>query len=175
MSESETRKSMDDVLASIRRIVRSEKEPEEAIQQPEEDAAAAMAAPEPAPEPEPVATPEPLAGTAADSAEAPLALTPEMRMDQDGEDDGAVANETMEAPVTQDPEPSVAEPLAPNSDGKLRAMVREVLREEMASEEVSDFVRSVIRDELVNGEIGSNISQNVMALIQSEVSKALGR
>ena len=165
---------MDDVLASIRRIVRSEKEPEEAVEQPE-------AAPAPAEEPAPV---EP-AEAAADDADAPLALTPDMLMDPASQAD-PVEHDAAPEPAPEEAPASVGdmaaaaaapvvEAVSGDSDGKLRSMIREVLQEQMSGAEASEFVRSVIRDELVNGEIGNNISQNVMALIQSEVAKAVGR
>lgn len=132
---------MDDVLASIRRIVRAEKNPGDG-------------------EPEPAAAP-----TAPNEAvEAPLELTPNMRMDVDSELDRPMDNDST-APVA-----------AVNlDDASLRQMIKDVLLEELSSDSAGEIVRSVIRDELVNGEIGMNISQNVMNLIQSEVGKTLNR
>lgn len=132
MSDTEGRKSMDDVLASIRRIVRSEKEPEEAVALDEQ-------------------TPPP--------ADGPLELTPDMRMDEQ-------IVETAVEPVAE------AIPAMPD-DSQIRDMIRDVLREELAGDQLGETVKSILREELVNGEIGSNISQNVMALIRSEVSAAL--
>jgi cell pole-organizing protein PopZ len=50
MSNEEDRKSMDDVLASIRRIVRSEKDPEQPMEPPADSAATPMAEPASAPD-----------------------------------------------------------------------------------------------------------------------------
>ncbi len=58
----------------------------------------------------------------------------------------------------------------------IREMVLDVLREELAAGgSGAEAIKGIIRDELMAGEIGQNISQNVMTLIQSEVSKALGK
>lgn len=144
MSSSENRKSMDDVLASIRRIVRAEKDPESA----REPAGTAEAA-RPAQRQEPAFT-EP---------EVPLALTPDMRMDEDGDPEEAGSP----------PPPAAA---APDRE-ELTRMIREVLREELEGGGAEDMVRDIIRDELTTGEIGDNISQNVLRLIRDEVAKAL--
>ena len=140
MSDADSRKSMDDVLASIRRIVRAEKNPEEGE--------TSMDTTPPFDE----------------AAEAPLELTPNMRMDVGSELDHPMDSE------------QTAATMATNFDeASLKSMIKEVLLEELQSDQAGELVRSVIRDELVNGEVGSNISQNVMNLIQSEVSKALAR
>lgn len=145
MSDTDNRKSMDDVLASIRRIVRSEKEP---------NAEPEVAAPS-------VVSPDDMDG--------PLELTPDMRMDP--------AEGAPEAPaVTPFDAPAPApEHLAGSSldEEAIRNVVREVLLEMLQDSDAGDLVRGIIREELVNGEIGGNISQNVMAMIQSEVSKAV--
>ena len=149
MSETEERKSMDDVLASIRRIVRSEKEPEPvAVPDAQE---------------RPVSAPDPV------EEDAPLALTPEMMMG-DAEVEEASAAPAADVADTQTPAPAVA-PAATVDPAILRDMVREVVLEQLAGDQAGDLVRNVIRDELMNGEIGANISQNVMALIQSEIAK----
>lgn len=159
MSDTESRKSMDDVLASIRRIVRAEKDPE-TVQ-----------------EAEPIAPdPGPVDGGAqtVDEAE-PLALTPEMRMGED------VAAQAAVPPA--DPAPLDSAPVAPVVDqmgasldqDAIRAMVREVVLEQLGGPDGDSLIRGVIRDELTTGEIGSNISQNVMRLIQSEIGKALAK
>ncbi len=60
----------------------------------------------------------------------------------------------------------------PDTDG-LKEMVRDVIREELTSSDAAgEAIRSIIRDELTTGEVGRNISQNVFALIQSEIAKA---
>lgn len=161
MSDSDNRKSMDDVLASIRRIVRSEKEPVS--------------------ESAPTATD---VGTAAETdegaADAPLELTPSMRMDDYVEDQDAPVKEDQDEPVedatiVQPDPPEMADvPAAPAiSTDEIRTMVREVVLEQLSGDDAGRLVRDIIKDELVNGEIGSNISNNVMALIQSEIAKAV--
>lgn len=151
MSETEERKSMDDVLASIRRIVRSEKEPEP------------VAAPDSMERP--MSAPEPSEG------DAPLALTPEMLMGDAESAESAVADAVTDTVAAATADVAPAAPAPSLDPEQLRDMVRDVVREELAGDQASEFVRSVIRDELMNGEIGSNISQNVMALIQSEIAK----
>lgn len=145
MSDIDNRKSMDDVLASIRRIVRSEKEPEDVS---DADVTATTTGTE--------------AQDNTDDGDMPLELTPDMRMDPDQTDTAADASPSTE--IDEMP-----------SEETLKSMIRDVLVEEMAGDQMGDYVRSVIRDELVNGEIGSNISQNVMTLIQTEVASAMGR
>ena len=166
---------MDDVLASIRRIVRSEKEPDEAVEQPSQaDAAVSSTEAAPVPEPQPDAV-QTFDEAPEDEIDAPLALTPDMRMDASAEptSEGApMSDETTTMAAA--PAPAI-EPVSADGDGKLRGMIREVLLEELSGDQAGELVRQVIRDELVNGEIGGNISQNVMALIQSEVAKAMGR
>jgi len=130
MSDGETKKSMDDVLASIRRIVRAEKQPE---------AEAAVGG-----------------GVMVGGGDGPLALTPDMRM-------GEAAADFVTTP------PAGARPDGENS---IRAMVRQVMLEELARGEVEEMVRKIIRDELTAGEIGGNISRNVLRLIRSEIDKA---
>lgn len=147
MSEPEDRKSMDDVLASIRQIVRSEKEPGQDDAPEIFDADAAEG---------PAVTVE---------EDVPLALTSAMRMDEASAADAETQAE------------SSAVPPIPASDieqtAGLRDLVRDVLLEELAGPKGSDIIRSVLKDELVSGETGVNMSTNVLALIQSEVSKAM--
>jgi hypothetical protein len=138
-------KSMDDVLASIRRIVRAEKEssvvtasgegPHEDIDRRSED-------------------------------EEPLVLTPEMRTDAGAEHAPArpeLAADTAEAS-------GGSEPL---DRDVLRAMLRDLLREELSGGPAEEAVRGIIREELMSGQVGRNISQNVLRLIREEVAKAM--
>ena len=171
MSDTDNRKSMDDVLASIRRIVRSEKDPEEAVTEPVQ--ADAPVEPDTADPMTPMTSSDEDDADSLGDADAPLALTPDMRMDDDASDEPEPAPEASSVPPTV-VAPAI-ERVSADSDGKLRGMIREVLQEQMSGAEASEFVRSVIRDELVNGEIGNNISQNVMSLIQSEIAKAMAR
>lgn len=165
MSDTESRKSMDDVLASIRRIVRAEKDPE-AVEEAVTPSADIMPA-----------------APAAEEA-APLALTPDMRMTEEAViADSPVAEPVAEtaidpmaatmAAATADPVPApVAPPLDPAMIGD---MVREIVMEQLSGPDGDKLIRNVIKDELYSGEIGQNISKNVLALIQSEVGKALGK
>ncbi|MEM7686272.1 MAG: hypothetical protein AAF293_15705 [Pseudomonadota bacterium] len=160
MSDTDNRKSMDDVLASIRRIVRAEKDP---VSTQEADPVAETGFETP-PEPE-------------TEAIEPLALTPEMRMTPDVNvpDVPSDLDETPLGSTTAavaDVVPSVADALDPD---QIREMVREVVMEQLGGADAGEMIRSVIRDELTTGEIGGNISQNVMRLIQAEVGKALGK
>ena len=154
MSNNETRKSMDDVLASIRRIVRSERAPRA------EDAETA--------------------DEVDDTGEAPLALTPEMMSDED--EDEAPPSAARVADFVNPPErPEDVEPmprtptLTPvpeSSDAEIRDIVREVILEELSDGDAAGLVRDIIKAELTTGEIGANISRNVLRLIKSEIGKA---
>ncbi|MEM6624017.1 MAG: hypothetical protein AAF674_17475 [Pseudomonadota bacterium] len=180
MSDNGDSKSMDDVLASIRRIVHGDRNaPASAASGTTADGG------ESAPEP-------PDAGQAAVSDDVPLELTPDMRTDG-ADPDQQAADPAPEAPVETpveepappeemagpDPQPAPAEAAPPADEGmaidpdQLRDMVRGAVMEALNGDQGDALIRGVIRDELVNGEIGGNISQNVMRLIQSEVSKAL--
>lgn len=140
----ENRKSMDDVLASIRRIVRAEKQPEDAEVTEDLDDDGPI--------------PQEVTNAGVDS---PLALTPDMRMHEGGVNPAA---EVVVAPAMEAPEVD---------EETIKSMVRDVIRDELASGDMSGAVRDIIRDELTTGEIGGNISKNVLTLIQSEVAKAL--
>ena len=135
------RKSMDDVLASIRRIVRADKE-------------GAMASTSGnGPNDESRRRPD---------AEEPLLLTPEMRAEAAGSGTGEVVRGAAAGPGAA----------MPDRDA-LRAIVRELLLEELSGGAAEDAVRRIIRDELTSGQIGNNISQNVLRTIRAEVTKAL--
>jgi hypothetical protein len=150
MNNSTDRKSMDDVLASIRRIVRAEKEPE--TQPASRDAPRGQ-------------------GWTEDE---PLALTPDMRSDS-GSETGTVDPEAIARPAAPALPPAPAEggEAAMPDRETLRRMVREILADELTNGSADQTVREIIRDELMNGEIGGNISQNVARLIRAEVAKAL--
>ena len=158
MSDTEDRKSMDDVLASIRRIVRSEKDPEQAEIMPEQE-------------------PTPMAGDVSQepTADIPLALTPEMLMEGEEEDGDDVTDAETVSESGPSETPVVAPPVGglPSVDpDQIKQMVRDVVMEQLGGEDAGKLVRGIIRDELVNGEVGMNISHNVLALIQAEISKA---
>ena len=149
---------MDDVLASIRRIVRAEKDPE-GVQDAE------PVVPEPGMQTENIAEAE----HSRFDESAPLELTPEMMMEGDAE---AVSTEhvsqafedvqeTAEAAMAIDPE-------------TIKGMVRDVVMEQLNGGDADGLIRGIIRDELTTGEVGSNISKNVLKLIQSEIGKAMG-
>ena len=140
----ENRKSMDDVLASIRRIVRAEKQPEDADIADDQD--------DDGPMPQEVTN----AGT-----DSPLELTPDMRMNEGGINPAAAA---VVAPPMEAPD---------LDEDTLKSMVRDVIREELADGDMGGAIRDIIKDELTTGEIGGNISRNVLALIQSEVAKSI--
>ena len=138
-------KSMDDVLASIRRIVRTEKEEAVATasgEGPFEDEGGRL------------------------EADEPLVLTPEMRADAGAEGAPArpeLAADTAEASGGQETLDREA----------LRLAMRELLREELSGGQAEHAVRQIIRDELMGGQIGRNISQNVLRLVRDEVAKAV--
>lgn len=155
---------MDDVLASIRRIVRAEKEP-----------ATSAETVDVSPETPPTPAPD---GAPATEME-PLALTPDMRLEVEAEAAEAQSLRLQPVPpvvpaaeVPVPEAPTETAPLAPSAD-ELRDLVRAVVQEELKSNAVDGLVRDIIRNELTQGEIGSNISQNVLRLIQSEISKAM--
>lgn len=193
MAENDSGKSMDDVLASIRRIVRAERDADG----PGSEEAQVVAG-----------------GQDGDEGDAPLALTPDMMSDAESpggpapvpapppHDPGPSAADAPPpvdvfgdpvgeaadlrpraaelAPFVNAPDPIDAEPEAPApaapaiDEDTLREMVREVIREELAAGQAEGMVREIIRSELTTGEIGANISRNVLRLVRSEVAKARG-
>ncbi|MEL6219896.1 MAG: hypothetical protein AAFR79_15755 [Pseudomonadota bacterium] len=204
MSSGGNRKSMDDVLSSIRKIIGSDRK----------DDAASM--PDMAADQEPLALGTPIGqGGAQDQQpggdDGALSLTPNMRVDfskltDDNPLSGAspaAAPATPASPPPAAPAPAPAQPtMAPppppapepapapvasadvyQDDGleddeavvideaALEDMIRRIVREEIeASGPDTGLIRQVVRDELM-GETGQNISRNVTALIQAEVSK----
>lgn len=161
MSDTEERKSMDDVLASIRRIVRAEKDPEAAQDAVEVQADAA----------------EVVASTVGVAESAPLALTPDMRVEDEMAPEAEMdAHEPAQTPVSAEVgEPEIAAAAPALDPEMIREMVREVVMEQLAGDDADQLIRGVIRDELVTGDVGANISKNVMRLIQSEISSAMGK
>ncbi len=167
MSDKDSEKSMDDVLASIRRIVRAEREPgaegeggdipleltpemmsgEEAIVDNVMTSAADFVTP-----PEPIDEADyipPVAAAAVAAARAGDAPQP------------AGTPEPVATPVPQMP-----------SEEDMREMIREVVREELAEGAASGMVRDIIKAELTTGEMGGNISRNVLRLIRNEIAKS---
>ena len=183
-THTDARKSMDDVLASIRRIVRAERD------EVNDGAVDADIVPD------------------SKAGDAPLALTPEMMSadeaaannaldastpasdPQDNEgadmnvndpDDASTELRTARvARFVNPPEPvDDDEPASPSvgldlDADELRDLIREVVREELADGRAAGIVRDIIKAELTTGEIGGNISRNVLRLIRSEVAKAKG-
>ena len=166
MSDTENRKSMDDVLASIRRIVRAEKDPE-TLQDAQVIQETAM-------------TMEPAVAEVVEES-VPLELTPDMRMSPEEPEEATSSVDVVEpvepvAPVAMDAPSEVPSEAAVEFDpDMIRDMVREVVMEQMAGADADKLMRDVIRNELTAGEIGANISKNVLRLIQSEVGKALAK
>lgn len=162
MSDQDTRKSMDDVLASIRRIVRAEKNPEaETVGEAE---------------------PETVDAGAESDGEIPLELTPDMRMAEANLEPQASAAEFVTTPPEVDEVAPPIPPIAPVADAvpaldpdAIRDMVRDVVREELASSGLTDTIKSVLKDELTTGDVGGNISRNVLRMIKSEVAKATAK
>ena len=151
MSDGKGQDSMDDVLASIRKIVRSENKAEAA----------------PAPEDGVVDAPLDLTPEMRLDAEAPLALTPDMQTSP-AEASAVVDTEQTDAVVDMVPGTSLSPP--DMSDAGLKTLVREIVMEQLSGEDAANLIRDVLREELVQGETGANISQNVMDLIRSEVA-----
>ena len=148
---------MDDVLASIRRIVRAEKDPEAAGDISETSAGGYSGA------------------DAGADEDMPLELTPDMRTDAEAAAESA-ASDPAPAPASAPadaPEMAASAAAALDPDA-LKTMVRDAVMEQLSGDQGAELVRNILRDELMSGEIGNNMSQNVMRLIQAEVSKAIG-
>lgn len=168
--------SMDDVLASIRRIVRAEtkSDPEESKAADRsltgadaEDGVASEAEAPPAEHVPDAGTgdvsektaPAAISDQNPDDA-APLLLTPEMRADRAGGHEvksGAPAGTA--APAASAPEREI-----------LRMLIAEIVAAEMRGDAIRDILRDIIRDELTNGPLGKNASQNVRAMIRAEIA-----
>ena len=149
---------MDDVLASIRRIVRAEKDPEAAGDISETSAGGYSGA------------------DAGADEDMPLELTPDMRTDAEAAAESAASDPAPAAPASAPadaPEMAASAAAALDPDA-VKAMVRDAVIEQLSGDQGAELVRNILRDELMSGEIGNNMSQNVMRLIQAEVSKAIG-
>ena len=131
MSDTQDKKSMDDVLESIRRVVRADQK---------------SAADK---------TSDGKADGAPAEDDAPLALTPDMRVTEDG-------TPLAEGTAFFEPE-------------KLRDLIRAIVREELAGPAGIELVRTAVREELTSGPTGAAASKNVVRLIQAEVARAMGR
>ncbi|HLS18902.1 MAG TPA: hypothetical protein VK090_03755 [Paracoccaceae bacterium] len=169
MSSRSDHDSMDDVLASIRRIVRAETaaEPAESkadTPQTEAEAGSGLVPEgkssrgEPAPEAgiggDMSGTPA-LAKTSGQEAgedPAPLLLTPEMRADR-------ASGRSPAGPATPAPEREI-----------LRMLIAEIVAAEMRGDAIRDVLRDIIRDELTNGPLGENATRNVRAMIRAEIA-----
>jgi len=185
-SNSGNRKSMDDVLSSIRRIIGTERK----------DDAEEGAGPAPLKLGDPVAPGRPSGDDGGDA----LSLTPNMRVDpqrlRTAEAEAGAPRPLdlggMEAPprpAPPEPEPEPAPEPGTGTEGAededavvideaaLEDMIRRIVREELAAaieddDESEGQMRALVRDELM-GETGQNISRNVQAMIRSEVERML--
>ena len=148
MNENENRKSMDDVLASIRRIVRAEREPQDVEAVPVD------------------------AGSVEAMIADDIVDTRDVVVEQVATAAAFVsAPEPLEDAIVP---PPAAEAAPAIDEESLRALVREIVLEELADGQGMDLVREIIKAELTTGEIGGNISRNVLRLIRSEIAKASG-
>lgn len=177
------RKSMDDVLASIRRIIGAEKK-DGYDDMPESGDSAAAQDPLTLGAPIRRGDPEKLRAEVAD----PLSLTPNMRVDfskltqEEGTRIAPPAGVPMPPPPAREPAPRF-EPEEADDDAvvideaALEDMIRRIVREELdaraaEADDSEDAMRRIVREEL-GGETGQAISRNVLRLIQSEVAKLL--
>lgn len=170
---------MDDVLASIRRIV-IEEERAEGKRPP---AGAEAAAPtgededgEPIPLPTafrrpgdegPARAAEPTGPAVAQESGEEFVLTSSMQAQPEGEEAPEPAGEPA-AGAPPAPEPAEPEP-APPADPAAAAEDAPVTLDE---EELAEMVRGIIRKELT-GSFGATLSKNIQKLVQEEVRKAL--
>lgn len=141
---------MDDVLASIRKIVRTE-HPRYGSDQAGVDQIRYSNQPEPA------------------EVDAPLELTPDMRVDDGLGETGTPAPDHGLVDAVADPGQKVGS----LTRDALRETIQEAVREILNSDEYDALIRSVVRDELLNGEIGQNVSENVVQLVKDEVGRTL--
>lgn len=182
MTETDSRKSMDDVLASIRRIVRAERETTD--DRPGETSVVDAKDEKPA---------------VSGEVDAPLALTPDMMRDtstptavdtvEDAviqNDAAPVARETKTLPPVDDanaggaakaseptatdifappPQSAPAAVAAPDPD-QIREMVHDAVREEMAKEAMQQAVREMIRAELT----ASSTQDAIREMLKAELA-----
>ncbi|MGF1502873.1 MAG: hypothetical protein ACFBSD_13755 [Paracoccaceae bacterium] len=162
-SNSGGRRSMDDVLSSIRKIIGADRKDADF----DDDIPMRLGDPVEGP------TKPPAAGEAD-----PISLTPNMRVDltklnEDRAGAAAPAMGTGEAVVMHAVEGGKdGEDAVEMDEAALEDMIRRVVREEFAARdaEAEEKMRGVVRTELM-GETGQNISRNVQKMIQAEVAK----
>ena len=158
-------------MASIRRIIRSEKaaEPETQPEQPSSpDPATAPAAGTAAPDAAPQGASDDVLPLTPEMMEEPLPLTPEMQADTAdpapeagaGEMPSALAGETMPVPAASSSAP------APHDQGGGDALV-------LDEAAIEAMIRRVLQEELM-GPIGQNISTNVQRMIEAEIARRMG-
>lgn len=161
------RRSMDDVLASIRRIIRAEKEQPTGSAMP--GAQSAMTA-EPVPEPA-QATSEP----------EPMPLTFDMVVEEETDNSPAPAENAEPTPVPEEPaadlpeaaeEPALEEPLALDEATIIATSEEPQPAPALDEAAIEEIVKRVLHEALM-GEIGQNISANVKQLVETEVAKQL--
>lgn len=159
MSNENERRSMDDVMASIRRIIRSERsaEPETTKESFASDAEVVDETAEVSPE-----------------ANEPFSLTEDMRV-EDSEAEAPKPEHDDAASIP--PTPEVAEPEVPQatSVGEVTTAEPDMPQQNAVSLDesaIEDMIRRVLREELM-GEIGQNISANVTRMIETEVTRRL--
>ncbi|MBY8975831.1 hypothetical protein KHP62_08440 [Rhodobacteraceae bacterium NNCM2] len=170
---------MDDVMASIRRIIRSEKTSDSDTSRTASASDAEIVEDDPAAE-----------------AQEPFSLTPDMRVDQSGdavksadeavrefpqaaeaqaaaeaaqeaeEEQADAPDATQEAEVTPPPAPVS---MVTDDEPKEEPAEQSVMLDEAA---IESMIRRVLREELM-GEIGQNISANVTRMIETEVTRRL--
>lgn len=173
------RKSMDDVLSSIRRIIGTDKQEGRAVDDrdlsgTEEPAPLDLGAPigKGAPSRD-----EPEEGT-------PMPLTSNMRvgfdhMDEDDATRVAHAHRATPGFPTADSAPADVQVPGPEADetteideAALEDMIRRIVRDEIAQAVSEDTMKRIVHEEL-NGELGQRISVNVRRMIQDEVARLL--
>jgi len=188
-SKSGGRRSMDDVLSSIRRIIGADKrEDDDGEFHPEKYDVPRSGGTRPGggPDEEPMRLGASLGGDMNADAE-PLSLSPEMREGEApiplGQPIGrGDADPSDNAPVPMPVRGGAAAPAPVEETGgdavvideaALEDMIRRVVRDELTQTGPGDeMIRQIIHEEL-SGDIGQRISANVRRLIQDEVSRLL--
>ncbi|MEL6476941.1 MAG: hypothetical protein AAFR17_06395 [Pseudomonadota bacterium] len=169
---------MDDVLASIRRIIRSDKGPAAEAASPAKPSSPGPQSPPPSPARNPA-----VEVAAADSASEPLTLTPDMMVGGSSTDPAPTsAQPSMPSPPkpAQDLPPRAPEPaatVAPLQPAQPASAMPAIAEPQQASAPlvldeaaVEGMVRRVLHEELM-GQIGQNISANVQRMIEAEIAK----
>lgn len=165
MSDEDSRTGMEDVLASIRRLVDTAPESRAKPERPARDTAPSAAEAEPlvltpemrvdTPPPEPAIITEPAEFTPAVPQSPDTAATPE----EAAEPEAAAPAGEAEAPVVAEIIPDPVETPVP------------VAAPGLTEADVETIVRRVIREEL-EGPLGQVLSDNLRALIATEISRA---